>query len=316
MREWISVAVVGVMLCACSEDEAAWTPSSTAGGGQGGTTSSGSGGTGATGTGAQGGTGGAPAPGQTLAELCARPDTIFCDGFEGAYKTDWIEDGGDVRIVAGAGVPGEGSDVVEFATYQGQGSSKLIYTFDNEPLVYVRFDVQYDLAYDNSGGSHGPILGGSMNPPWGMMGTAGIKPNGDDYFVLNFEPRGTVGEGGELGFYAYFVNMTTTWGTTFDSSLEPPPTIVPGSWHCAEYGLRLNTPGNTTDGTANFWVDGVHHGDFGDFQWRTIDGLQINTFNLDSYNHFNDGAPPESSPNLVRYDNVVVSRSPVGCLAP
>ena len=137
--------------------------------------------------------------------------------------------------------------------------------------------------------------------------------------MLNFEPIGTVGQGATLGFYAYFVNMMPDgngdyWGNLFESSMQPPPTIVPGTWHCAEYGLTLNTPGETTDGSADFWLDGVHHGEFSGFQWRTSESLRINTFVLDSYNHFNDGPLPPRSPNLVRYDNVVVSAAPVGCL--
>jgi hypothetical protein len=258
---------------------------------------------------------------RTFAELCASPGVLFCDGFEGAFDPAWHEDGGDVRIVGGAAVAGEGSTVLELATYEGRQSSKLFYQFADLDEVYVRFDVQYAEDYDNSGGSHGPILGGSSDPPWGMFGTAGIKPNGDDFFVLNFEPNGTVGEGGEFGFYAYFVNMAVSgdgryWGNDFLSPLDPGPVIVRGRWHCAEYGLRLNTPGDTTDGHADFWVDGVHHGSFDGFTWRTVSTFGANTFSLDSYNHFNDGPRPADSPNLVRYDNFVLSTRPVGCLEP
>lgn len=319
------LAVLGlVTLGACSDDSpdrsVGGAGATTGQGGSGASTTSTTGGTGtggATGQGGTGATGGYPSA-PTFADMCARPGVLFCDAFEGSYSGDWMEDGGDVRIIAGAAVSGEGSSVLELATYEGQQSSKLIYSFANEPEIYVRFDVQYDVAYDNSGGSHGPILGGSTDPPWGMFGTAGINPNGDDFMVLNFEPIGTVGTDGELGFYAYFANMQPDghgdyWGNVFSSSLQPPPTIVPGSWQCAEYGLRLNT-GSNTDGTANFWVDGVHHGSFDGFQWRTVDALQVNTFALDSYNHFNNGALPASSPNLVRYDNFVLSRTPVGCL--
>lgn len=254
----------------------------------------------------------------TFAELCASEGVIFCDDFEGAWDDAWREDGGDVRIVDGQGAPGEGSSVVELATYEGQQSSKLIYQFPDATEIYVRFDVQYDAAYDNSGGSHGPILGGSSSPPWGMFGTAGMRPSGDDFFVLNFEPDGTVGDGGELGFYAYFVNMSPDgrgdyWGNVFRSEMDPGPVVIPGEWHCAEYGLTLNT-GDAEDGRADFWVDGVHHGSFGGFTWRTAESFGANTFALDSYNHFRDGAPPASRPNLVRYDNLVVSTRPVGCL--
>lgn len=325
-----AVAMAGLAsstLAACSEESVdrgtggsvASGGGSAAGGGGTTTPQGGSGaGTTTTGQGGTGNTGGYPSV-TTFADMCAREGVLFCDGFEGAYSDQWMEDGGDVRIISGSAVSGEGSTVVELATYDGQQSSKLIYSFANEPEIYVRFDVQYDQAYDNSGGSHGPILGGSTDPPWGMFGTAGIQPSGDDFMVLNFEPIGTVGVDGELGFYAYFANMQPDghgdyWGNVFTSTLDPPPTIVRGSWHCAEYGLKLNTS-PSTDGTADFWVDGVHHGSFGGFQWRTADALQANTFALDSYNHFNNGAPPSSSPNLVRYDNLVLSRVPVGCLA-
>ncbi|HWB78158.1 MAG TPA: hypothetical protein VG755_24505 [Nannocystaceae bacterium] len=251
--------------------------------------------------------------------LCASPGVIFCDDFEGGADEAWMEDGGDVRFPAGAAVPGVGETVVELATYADQQSSKLIYVFPDTDEIYIRFDVQYDPTYDNTGGSHGPVLAGSMEPPWGAFGTAGIQPQGDDYFVLNFEPNNVVGEDGVFHFYAYFVNMLPDgngdyWGNYFDSTMQPPPTIEAGQWQCVEYGLTLNEPASG-DGLADFWVDGVHHGHFDGFIWRTVPELQINTFSLDSYNHFNNGPVSPETPNLVRYDNVVISTQPVGCLA-
>ena len=247
--------------------------------------------------------------------LCSKTGVLFCDDFEAGIKNDWIRDGGDVKLVNGQAKPNEGSNVVELATYGTIQSSKLLYTFANQEEVYVRYDVQYASDYDNSGGSHGPVLGGSQSPPWGMLGTAGTIPNGSDYFVLNHEPDGLIGSNGEFVFYSYFVNMTGIWGNIFKSSLSQKPIINRSEWHCVEFGLRLNTAGaSNTDGRAFFWVDGVQHGNFGNFQWRTTTNLMINTFMLDSYNHFNGGAPNVSSPNRVRYDNIVISTQPVGCL--
>ncbi|MBK6919128.1 MAG: hypothetical protein IPH07_17165 [Deltaproteobacteria bacterium] len=251
--------------------------------------------------------------------LCASPGVIFCDDFEDGPDPAWIEDGGDVRLQPDAAVSGVGAQVVELATYAGQQSSKLIYVFPDVDEIYIRFDVRYDPTYDNTGGSHGPVLSGSMAPPWGAFGTAGIQPAGDDWFVLNYEPNGIVGDGGTFHFYAYFVNMLPDghgdfWGNYFDSTMQPPPVIVPGQWQCVEYGMTLNDPAGD-DGLADFWVEGVHHGHFDGFIWRTVPELHINTFSLDSYNHFNDGPLPPESPNLVRYDNVIVSTAPVGCLA-
>jgi hypothetical protein len=281
--------------------------------GAGGSPSSGS--TGASGGAASSGAGGAPT---TFAAMCAAPGVVFCDAFEGGWADDWTEDGGDVQIVPGAAVDGEGATVVELSTYGDIQSSKLLRTFADADRIHVRFDVQYDEAYDNSGGSHGPILGGSDSPPWGMLGTAGNKPNGSDFFVLNFEPKGVVGDGGELGFYAYFVNMEISgdgnyWGNDFVSAEVQKPVIVPGAWHCSELSLTLNAP-DASDGRADFWFDGVHHGAFDGFQWRTDPSLRVTTFALDSYNHMNDGPIPESTPNRVRYDNLVISTEPVGCL--
>jgi hypothetical protein len=307
-----------------------------AGSGGGGASSSSGAGSGAQGSGAQGaggspssastgtssggatssGAGGAPA--QSFAEMCAAPGVIFCDAFEGGWADDWIEDGGDVQIVPGAAVAGEGESIVELSTYGDTQSSKLLRTFDGVGRVHVRFDVQYADDYDNTGGSHGPVLGGSDSPPWGMYGTAGMKPTGSDFFVLNFEPHGVVGDGGELGFYAYFVNMEISgdgnyWGNGFYSSEAQKPVVVPGAWHCAEFSLTLNDPA-ATDGRADFWVDGVHHGSFDGFQWRTDPSMGVSTFSLDSYNHMNDGPIPESQPNRVRYDNLVISTEQIGCL--
>ncbi|MEE9383520.1 MAG: hypothetical protein V3V08_08920 [Nannocystaceae bacterium] len=256
----------------------------------------------------------------TFADLCERPGVLFCDDFESGWDASWTEDGGDVRLVPDAAVIGEGQQALELATYEGQQSSKLLRQFAGVDEIYIRFDLRYDDNYDNSGGSHGPILGGSSAPPWGLLGTAGILPSGSDHFVLNFEPLGPpVGQGGELAFYAYFANMKPDgagnyWGNVFYSDQMPAPVIVRGQWHCAEYGLTLNTPGNNSDGRADFWVDGVHHGAFAGFEWRTVSELQLNTFVLDSYNHFNGGAPPQATPNLVRYDNIVISTARIGCL--
>ncbi len=310
-------ALAFVLLPACADDGT----NNVAGGGGSTGTMVGNGGGPAVGGGADGGaqaTGGA-SQSATFAEMCASPGVVFCDAFEGSWDATWIEDGGDVQIVDGAAVAGEGSSVVELSTYESTQSSKLLRTFPDADSIYIRFDVQYADDYDNSGGSHGLILGGSDAPPWGMLGTAGMKPNGSDFFVLNFEPVGEVGAGGELGFYAYFVNMEISgdgnyWGNQFTTTASQPALITPGQWQCAEYGLTLND-GDSDNGTASFWVDGAPQGTFEGFTWRTSDALRLSTFALDSYNHMNNGPIPATQPNRVRYDNLVISSEPVGCLS-
>ncbi len=253
----------------------------------------------------------------TFTEMCAAPGVIFCDGFEGAWDSSWMEDGGDVEIIPGAAVPNEGASVIQLSTYENVQTSKLLRTFPDADRIHIRFDVQYDAAYDNSGGSHGLILGGSDSPPWGVFGTAGQHPNGSDYFVLNFEPWGTVGDDAAFAFYAYFVNMQPDgngnyWGNVFEST-RGNAQVTPGAWQCAEYSHTLNDPGSE-NGSADFWVEGVHQGTYANIEWRTDPNLRITTFALDSYNHMNNGPIPASQPNRVYYDNFVISSDPVGCL--
>jgi hypothetical protein len=80
-----------------------------------------------------------------------------------------------------------------------------------------------------------------------------------------------------------------------------------------EIGLRMNRP-DGADGSIEYRVDGQIVGPVEGLQWRTTDALAVDSFTIDSYNAFEAGAPPESRPNVLRYDNVVLSRAPVGCL--
>ena len=186
------------------------------------------------------GNGGAPAlaPVRRRAELrrCAPRGRRLLRSLRGRLADDWIETAATSRSCRrGAG---EGDTVVELSTHGDIQSSKLLRTFADVDRVHVRFDVQYAEDYDNSGGSHGPIIGGTDSPPWGMYGTAGMKPTGSDFFVLNFEPHGVVGDGGELGFYAYFVNMEISVTATTGATNSSPPRLNnrhrAGALHCAE----------------------------------------------------------------------------------
>ena len=252
-----------------------------------------------------------------LSQKCNSEVIIFCEDFEGGIS-NWLTDNGDVNLVKDAKKLDTSNTILELRTYQGRNSSKLIRAFDDQELVYVRYEVRYALDYVNEGGSHGPVLGGAVNPPWGLLGKAGIKPSGHDHFTLNYEPIGIIGKGGEFGLYAYYVNMRPTnsgkyWGVVYKTNHPGKAVITPGEWHCVEYGLRLNTQDDSRDGMAWFWFNGLLVGAVSGIQWRIDTSFGINTFVLDSYNHFRTRVKSKASPNRVQYDNIVVSRLPVGC---
>jgi len=255
---------------------------------------------------------------RSFEELCALPGVIFCEDFEEGIDPAWIPDGGEARLEPGAAAPGEGAQVVALASDETQSHSTLLYTFGRLlERAWVRFDVLYPEDFVDPEGAIGPGLGGSSDPPYGMLGRSGVRPAGDDFFVIRLLPRPI---GGDPAFHleAYFVNMEPTAGGQFYGNvLAPPEAVLPrvdlGQWQCVEVGLVMNAPGRQ-DGSAEYRVDGGAIGPVGDLEWRSVDSLGVDTFSLDSYNSFGDGAPPASRPNVVRYDNVVVSREPVGCL--
>jgi hypothetical protein len=84
-------------------------------------------------------------------------------------------------------------------------------------------------------------------------------------------------------------------------------------WYCLEVMLDGGTPTPSqagANGIQDFWVDGVEMGPWTDLWHRsTATGMNVNLFAFMLYFH-------ASHANVgVRYDNLVVSTSRIGCAA-
>ena len=105
-------------------------------------------------------------------------------------------------------------------------------------------------------------------------------------------------------------------------------TLQPGKWYLFEWYVKLNTPG-ASDGATSLWVDDASapiarqtlrmHDD--DMRWlKSSDaGKQFGVLRLTVYDQRCDGKPntcPPNGPSILnqsqRWDNIVVSRRPIG----
>jgi len=106
----------------------------------------------------------------------------------------------------------------------------------------------------------GTHLGGYNPPTPYPQGGAGVRPDGDDRFTVQVEPRGETGEPWNWAWYNYWSEMRgsppegKTWGNSFMAP-DQRPTVTRGSWQCIEIMIDLNDVG-TRNGQIALWVDG------------------------------------------------------------
>jgi hypothetical protein len=88
--------------------------------------------------------------------------------------------------------------------------------------------------------------------------------------------------------------------------------IETGKWYCIEQTIDAGTPttkASGANGVLDFSIDGRQIGPWTNLWWRTVPELKVIILWLYLYNH--DGT--HSVPGLL-IDNVVVSKTPIGCL--
>jgi hypothetical protein len=154
-----------------------------------------------------------------------------------------------------------------------------------------------------------------------------VPANGSNKFLVNLEHwRGesSTPSPGHLNVYVYHPEQRSQWGDhffptgvvlpnsslpfDFGSDFVSRPDILPelDDWHCYEYRVRANTPGQR-DGAITIWVDGELVADFGNLVFRDVADLRIDRFGLS----FHVGSNPAGATRKW-YDNVVAATSYIG----
>lgn len=217
--------------------------------------------------------------------------------------------------------------------------------------LWVRYYAKYQKGIQ---WHHTGVGIGGYNPPsnW-PLGQAGLKPNGDDRFSIRFEPMEADGSPNpRMDFYDYWMKMHSWMAVPMgnmayygNSLIHKNASVAPDdTWTCVEIHVKLNpNPANGAGAELGVWVNGNTLAHFDDkmpvgcwirdkfcptgwdgqecnypslcmqpyvpldLQWRSTAALDLNYFWPLNY----ITAGPGGS---VEYDDMVVAKSPIGCL--
>ncbi|HSV72557.1 MAG TPA: heparin lyase I family protein [Chthonomonadales bacterium] len=176
---------------------------------------------------------------------------------------------------------------------------------------YIRFAPDYDQGHlHHVGGGLAAVAGANR---YRAMGSAGIRPRGDDHFNSRLEPWrdwGRYPPPGYLFLYTYWMDMVRDrdgryWGNMLGPPEEERAPLQRGRWYCLEHMIRANDPGQA-NGELAAWLDGRLILHFTGIRWRTSADVRIKRFEFGIYVH------RATRDNTVWYDDVALSTGYIG----
>ncbi len=267
------------------------------------------------------------ADGGALALLQTTGEVFFEDDFESeASLSKYFEirglQEGAVKVVRGAANAHSGSGSLQVTAVSRSGSSSGAGAtawfgprgYDRVHLrLYIKFAADYNQGnLNHTGGSLAAVSGSGR---WDGMGSAGIRPRGDDRFNSRFEPWcdwQRITPPGYLFLYTYWMEMKRDpdghyWGNMLGP--EERERFVPerGRWYCLEHMIKANDPGEA-NGELAAWIDGSLYIHYTDIRWRSTAALRLKRFDIGVYVHKSERN------NTVWYDDIALSTGYIGPL--
>lgn len=261
------------------------------------------------------------------------PDWVFCTDFEEGNKDAWDDydgnpDATNLLVEDPGPFANAGNHAMQFIVPPGRGGSDLTKLLPGEDdRLYARWYIQWEPGFDLSAPNHG---GGLHAGSRDWLGHSDTRPLGDDWYSawIDYDT-----ELHASNVYAYYAGMYmdcvdpqgACWGDHFPCMIDEgeayctnpahretvaPPVLETGRWYCIELMLDGGTPSAGPDGgggSIDFWVDGLQIGPWTELWLRVGPELRPNILWLNLFHH------GEHSVAGIRYDHVVVSRSPIGC---
>jgi hypothetical protein len=176
---------------------------------------------------------------------------------------------------------------------------------------YIKFAADYDQGNLNHTG--GGLSAVSGNDRWAHMGSAGLKPRGDDRFTSGFEPWRDWGRHpapGRMFLYTYWMDMKRDrdghyWGNMMEAAPAERVALERGRWYCLEQMIQANNEGKA-DGEMAAWIDGKLYIHYTGFRWRSTPAVKLKRFTFGVYIH------QAKQDNTVWYDDVALSTGYLG----
>ena len=145
------------------------------------------------------------------------------------------------------------------------------------------------------------------------MGSAGIRPQGDDRFNSSFEPWcdwGRYPAPGYMFLYTYWMDMKRDrdgnyWGNMLGPAASERVVLRRDRWYCLEHMIRVNDL-RQANGELAAWIDGKLYIHYKGFRWRTGADVKLKRFDIGVYVH------QATKDNTVWYDDVVLSTGYIG----
>jgi hypothetical protein len=210
---------------------------------------------------------------------------------------------------------GQASLRVTFPPGVQDGGGWMIYWWDapaSQGPMYIRWYVKYQSGFNwgtwdvKMHGFGGRLPGVRYGPG------AGIRPDGTwfDTRLLALGVQNGSAPPRQPLFYYYHMNQQSIWGDFAHQNRNAPSTVLETNrWYCMELMVRPNDVGSA-NGEMSMWIDNVLKGQYTGITWRNRSDVRINKLDWAAW----VGEPTASTTQYRWEDNIVVSRSRIGCL--
>lgn len=264
---------------------------------------------------------------EALSALQRPGEVVFSDGFEddGSFRRYFEVRGlkeGHVRRTSDSALARRGAGALQVTAParggQASGSGATAWLGDaGYERLYLRLYIKFADDYDQGNLNHtgGSLAAVAACDRWAGMGSAGLRPRGDDRFNSRFEPWcdwRRLPPPGYLFLYTYWMEMARdSDGHYWGNMLGPAEAerLVPkrGRWYCLEHMLKANDPGQA-NGELAAWIDGRLYIHYTGIRWRSSPEVRLKRLDLGVYIH------AAAQDNTVWFDEVAASTGYIGPL--
>ncbi|MHB1034718.1 MAG: hypothetical protein ACYC35_09250 [Pirellulales bacterium] len=276
-----------------------------------------------------------PYPKLVTAETRANPEALkrleqpgkvfFRDDFESPqslkkyFEIRGLKEG-NTKLVADTTIAHSGKGAIQLTALARQGRESGAgasgwFGPEGHDRVYFRRYIKFADDYDQGNLNHvgGGLAAVAGADRWRAMGSAGIRPRGDDHFNSSFEPWRDwkrYPAPGYMFLYTYWMDMKREpggqyWGNMLGPAQAERITLERNRWYCLEHMIQANDVGQA-NGELAAWIDGKLYIHYTGFRWRASAEVKLKRFDLGVYVH------QATKDNTVWYDDVALSTGYIG----